>query len=94
MPTRRATTRPRSGRAVGSPITAIRATVNSNQVNLQDINQQHSDLQLYWKGVTESISHTDLLDASTKISSDQALLTASFQAFARITSLHLSDYLH
>lgn len=74
-------------------LTAVQARVNVTVVNLQDINQRHDSMRLYWKGVTEELSKTDIVEASTKLANDQAVLQASFQAFARISQLHLMDYL-
>lgn len=74
-------------------IIALRAKVNATTVSLEEINQRHSDLRLYWKGVTENLVKTDLVEASTQVAVDQAVLTASFQAFARISSLRLADFL-
>lgn len=71
----------------------LQGNVNGKIVELQQINERHESLELYWKGVTEDISKTDLVAASTQVAIDQSVLQASFQAFARINSLRLVDYL-
>jgi flagellar hook-associated protein 3 FlgL len=72
---------------------AVQATVNANKVELDQINLRQQSLQLYWKGVKEEIVNTDLVAVSTQVAIDQGILQASFQAFARINSLRLSDFL-
>lgn len=74
-------------------VIAVRAKVQQNTVNITDINERHTQLNLYWKGYTESISKTDITSASIEIAMDQAVLQASFQAFATISSLKLTDYI-
>lgn len=74
-------------------VTSIQANANANELLLNNINNRHEQLQLYWQGVVESISKTDVLAASTKLSNDQSVLQATFQAFAKVTGLKLSDYL-
>lgn len=67
--------------------------VNANLVNIQQVNDKHENLSTYWRGLTEQISHTDLVVASTQVAVDQATLQASFQTFARLINLRLSDFL-
>ena len=74
-------------------VIAIQADVNIDITNLQDINERHEQLRLYWQGVTEEVSKTDILSASTKVAVDQAVLQATFQAFAGVNSLRLVDFL-
>lgn len=74
-------------------IIAVQADNNANILSLQDINSRHEKLRLYWQGVTEEVSKTDILSASTKVAVDQAVLQATFQSFARLNQLRLSDYL-
>ncbi len=74
-------------------LNAVQASVNTNIVTLQDQNTRHEALRLYWKGVTEEVSKTDILAASTQLAVDQTVLQASFQAFAQINRLRLTDYL-
>lgn len=74
-------------------VIALQAQTNADQVNIEKINERHESMELYWKGVTENIIKTDILGASTKVAVDQGILQASFQTFARINTLRLSDYL-
>lgn len=71
----------------------IQTQVNANTVTINDINDNLASLKVYWLGVTEDIVNTDFLTVSTQVAINEGLLQASFQAFARITSLRLSDYL-
>lgn len=72
---------------------ATQANVNANKVTLNNINQNHSTQQLYWKGIKEQIGNTDILAVSTQVSVNEGILQAAFQAFAKINSLRLSDFL-
>ncbi len=67
--------------------------VNSNKVALSNTNTNLQTFQLYWKGVQENIGNTDLVSVSTQVAVDQGILQAAFQAFAKINSLHLSNFL-
>lgn len=70
-----------------------RSEVNINFVNVTQITTRHEDLRLYWQGVSEELINTDLLSASTQVTQDEAQLQATFQVFARINNLRLSDFL-
>jgi flagellar hook-associated protein 3 FlgL len=72
---------------------AVQAGVNSNIVNITSINERHADLKLYWKGVKDEIITTDIVAVSTEVATNQAVLQATFQSFARINQLRLTDYL-
>ncbi len=74
-------------------INAAQAETNSNIVSLQNINERHVELKLYWEGVKEEVIKTDILSASTKVALDQAILQASFSAFSTINQLRLADFL-
>ncbi len=74
-------------------IIATQATVNANKVTVEQINQRQQSLQVYWKGVKESIVNADMVGISTQVAINQGILQASFQAFAKINSLRLSDFL-
>ena len=74
-------------------IIALQAENNQNSVTIRQINDRHKSLQLYWQGVTEEVSKTDIVAASTEVAVDQAVLTATFQAFSSINRLRLSDFL-
>lgn len=74
-------------------INSSQTRVNSNLVILNDINARHSDLKGYWKSVKEQTINTDIVDVSTRISADQAVLQGAFQSFATINRLRLVDFL-
>lgn len=55
--------------------------------------EQHETQKIYWKGLKEETVGADIVALSTRLAVDQATLQATFQAFARINSLQLSDFL-
>lgn len=71
----------------------MRSAVDANAAIIEQVNNQHDDFQTYYKNSLDGITGTDVAAASISLSLDQAVLTASFQAFARISSLTLSSYL-
>lgn len=75
-------------------LVSAQARVNSAIVNVSAISDRQSQLQQYWRGISEEITNTDILAASTRVSSDQAILQASYQVFARLTQLKLADFLN
>jgi flagellar hook-associated protein 3 FlgL len=74
-------------------VTALQAQTNTNIVNIQDINSQLQSFQTYWKNASDAIDKTDIVSVSTQVALDESTLTASYQTYARIVSLKLSDYL-
>lgn len=70
-----------------------RGSLNSSVVALEQINDRHGQMKKYWKGVTEEVGKTDIVAASIEVANAQSILQASFQAFARISQLKLSDFL-
>lgn len=74
-------------------VISIRARVQQNIVNVEEINERHEQLNLYWKGLSEKIIKTDLLSASTEVALSEAVLQASFQSFTRLNELRLTDFL-
>jgi flagellar hook-associated protein 3 FlgL len=74
-------------------IIGVRAKVNANKVTVVENSDRLASQQLYWKGLKEEISNTDIVAVSTQVAVNQGVLQAAFQAFARISSLKLSDFL-
>ncbi len=74
-------------------ILSIQTQINNNIVNIDTANDEHQTLKLYWKGISDTELNTDTIEASTQVAIDQALLQAAFQAFAKISSLKLSDFI-
>jgi flagellar hook-associated protein 3 FlgL len=71
----------------------LQAKANSNVVQINDTKTNLTSLQTYWKSLSEGIANTDLVSASTQVAINQGILQASFQIFARISSLRLADFL-
>lgn len=71
----------------------MQVSLNSTKINIEAAADRQDSLRVYWQGVKESLINTDLVSASTQVAINQGLLQASFQAFARINSLQLSDFL-
>jgi len=69
------------------------ARVNNMIVNTQATNDKLTTLSAYWKGLANDVSQTDLVEASTRVSSYEAILQATFQVYSRLSQLRLSDYL-
>ena len=74
-------------------INGMRASVQQTRVNIEDINERHTQLKLYWQGLSEEITKTDILSASTEIAMSEAILQASFASFTRLNELRLTDFL-
>jgi flagellar hook-associated protein 3 FlgL len=74
-------------------VISVQARLDANIVDLNEINERHNSSILYLKGITEDIGQTDVLKASTQLAQDQAVLNASFRAFATVNNLRLVDYL-
>lgn len=74
-------------------IISIRSTVQQNIVNVEEVNERHEQMNLYWKGLTEKVIKTDVLAVSTEIAMSSAILQASFSSFAQLNQLRLTDFL-
>jgi flagellar hook-associated protein 3 FlgL len=74
-------------------IISIRSTVQQNIVNVEEINERHEQMNLYWKGLSEKMIKTDVLSVSTEIAMSTAILQASFSSFAQLNQLRLTDFL-
>ena len=74
-------------------LVAIQATVNANSAQYNTIDTNLTNQKLYFQGVQNSVGNTDIVSVSTQLSINQGILQAAFQAFAKISSLKLSDYL-
>ena len=74
-------------------IIGLQANVGAVSSQLSKIDTNLTSQKLYWKGIQESIGNTDMVSVSTAVASNQGILQAAFQAFAKITSLRLADYL-
>lgn len=74
-------------------VITLQANVNANKVAIDELNDEHESFRIYWIGIKEEIIGTDLLSASTQVAINEGILQASFQAFSRINSLKLADFL-
>jgi flagellar hook-associated protein 3 FlgL len=75
-------------------IITMQTRMDAKIVEVERINDSHEARRLYFQSVADEIGSVDVVEATTQLSLDQTILTASFQAFARISSLSLSDYLN
>ena len=75
-------------------ITTLQTRTDAISVELERINQTHESNNLYFNSVADEIGSVDVVEATTQLSLEQTILTASFQAFARISNLSLSDFLN
>ncbi len=69
------------------------AKSSATRVSLDQANERHSNAILYWKGINEDLVNADIVGATTSVAVDQGILQATFQVFAKINSLQLSDFL-
>lgn len=76
-----------------SDMNTAQARVSSALVNLEQVSARQDTTKQYIRGLTEQVSKTDIVAATTKAANDQAVLQASYQVFARLIQLKLSDYL-
>jgi flagellar hook-associated protein 3 FlgL len=74
-------------------VISVQAVVNSNKVQVSGVVTSLQNLKLYWQGIQESIGNTDVIGVSTQVAINQGILQAAFQAFAKISSLKLADFL-
>lgn len=74
-------------------VISMQALVNSNKVQVTTVNTSLTNLKLYMQGIQENIGNTDVIGVSTQVAINQGILQAAFQAFAKISSLRLSDFL-
>jgi flagellar hook-associated protein 3 FlgL len=72
---------------------ASRSRIGSTVVNIQATDDRLKQLSTYWTQLSDGLSKTDLVAASTEVSGYQAILQATFQVYARLSQLRLSDYL-
>ena len=76
-----------------SDLIALRSKVGSTSDNITAVNSRLTQMTTYWQQLSDGDAKTDIVSASTKVSSYQAILQATFQVYARLSSLSLVDYL-
>lgn len=77
----------------GRDLVDARTKLNTILVNTTAINTQIDAQNTYLKGLTDEVSNTDIVAASTQVSNYEAILQATYQVYARLSQLRLSDYL-
>ncbi len=75
-------------------LNTMQTRMDAYTVEMDRINSTHEASRLYFTSVADEIGSVDVVEATTQLALEQTILTASFQAFARISSLSLSDYLN
>lgn len=71
----------------------LQAANTTNASIVAKASERNQALDVYYKSFKEEIVNADIIGLSTKLAVDQGVLQASFQAFARINSLQLSNFL-
>jgi flagellar hook-associated protein 3 FlgL len=74
-------------------INTLVARVQNKRTNLDSIMVRQKDVQLYFTSVVKDISNADVVAVASRVAIEEATLQATFQAFSRISSLNLSDFL-
>jgi flagellar hook-associated protein 3 FlgL len=74
-------------------INAIKSDINANIATINESNAFLDATQAYVLGIYGTETSADTVALSTQIATQQSVLQASFQVFARISGLKLSDYL-
>ncbi len=72
---------------------AVRSRVGGAVVNIQATDERLKQLTTYWRELSDGISKTDIVAATTEVAGYQAILQATFQVYARLSQLRLSDFL-
>lgn len=76
-----------------SDLIGVQSRVGASMANIESINERLQSLTNYWTGLSDSLSKTDIVAASTQVANYQSALQASFQVYSRLSQLRLSDYL-
>lgn len=74
-------------------LVTARTRINASIINIDQTNDRLEQMRLYLKGVTEQVSKTDVVAAATEVANHEAVLQATFQVYARLSQLRLSDFL-
>jgi flagellar hook-associated protein 3 FlgL len=74
-------------------LTALQASIGTVAGQLTASDTSLNNQKLYYQGLQETIANTDIVSVSTQVAVNQGILQAAFEAFSKITSLQLSDYL-
>ncbi len=74
-------------------LNTARSRLGATLLNVQSVDDRLKQLQTHWTELADGVSKTDIVAASTEVAGYQAILQASFQVYARLSQLKLSDYL-
>ncbi len=74
-------------------LNAVQSKINGDSVLLQDINSFHGATDAYVRGIVGEETATDVAKASTEVALNEAILQASFSAFATVNNLRLTNFL-
>lgn len=74
-------------------VSDVRSKVGSNLTTISQVGAEHENFKTYLSNTLSNTVNTDTAEASIQLSLDQSILTASFQAFARVSNLSLGNYL-
>lgn len=74
-------------------LASVRSKVVSAVDNLEGINVQHGNSNVFISENLTKISQTDIVEATTRMSELEAIVQASYLAFNRISNLRLSNFL-
>lgn len=72
---------------------AARSRLATTTQSIQSIDSRLTTLKTYWTELADNVSKTDIVATSAQVSSYQAILQATYQIYARLSSLRLADYL-
>jgi flagellar hook-associated protein 3 FlgL len=74
-------------------LVSVRSRNAGTVLNAQTIDERQKSLVTHWQDLSDAFAKTDIVKASTEVASNQAILQASYQVYARLSQLRLSDYL-
>jgi flagellin-like hook-associated protein FlgL len=75
-------------------LAALAAKTNLDITTVDSVNNQHSQLKIFWRQSLAEDIETDVTEATTELQLNSTILQASYQAFAKISQLKLTDYLN
>ena len=75
-------------------LSALRAKVNLDITTVESVNKQHEQLKIFWKQSLSGDIDADVTDATVELNVNTTILQATYQAFAKISNLKLTDYLN
>lgn len=84
---------PPYGTELDGSIESLEQAIGFNQVVINRTTQLHRDFSAFLDARTSEIENVDPLDTITKLLDDQRALEASFQTFARLRQLSLTNFI-